>query len=144
MTASTPIEWPNTAMWWAAVVTKVHDGDTVTLDIDLNRYVKSRKSALDLGFHLHVVHNHLRLHNATRLYGINAPELNTPEGKTARAALAAQLPLGKPVTVTTWLNKADKYGRVLGAVWLSDDMSANQWMLDHGHASSYYGIGPKS
>lgn len=122
------------AMDFTAVVLKVHDGDTVTLDIDLRKYVAGKDRTL--GFHIYLQSRGLHLHNATRFYGINAPELATPEGKVAQVALAAQLPLGSIVELTTWLDPFDKYGRVLGRI-VFGGLDLNQWMLDNGFAVPY-------
>lgn len=122
------------AMYFTAVVLKVHDGDTITLDINLNKYIGGKDR--DFGFHIYSQSHGLHLHNSTRFYGINAPELITPEGKAAQVALAAQLPLGSVVGLTTWLAPFDKYGRVLGRIVFAG-IDINQWMLDNGFAVSY-------
>lgn len=137
----TQIVYPLTGgLVFDAAVTKVHDGDTVTLDIDLKKYVKGKDATF--GFHLYIQSHSLHIHNATRLFGINAPELITPEGKSSQQALVAQLPIGSHVTVTTWLDQTDKYGRVLGRVGVGN-LDINQWMIDNNWASIYYGVGPK-
>jgi endonuclease YncB( thermonuclease family) len=127
-------------MVWDAIVDKVHDGDTVNLDIDIKKAVRGVDKTL--GFHVYIANRRLRFHNATRLYGINAPELTTDAGKAARAALQRQLPVGTAVQVTTWLAQNDKYGRLLGRICLPTKY-VNQWMVTNGHASVYYGTGPK-
>jgi endonuclease YncB( thermonuclease family) len=124
------------AMNFSAIVLKVHDGDTVTLDIDLNKYAAGKDRTF--GFHIYLQSNRLHLHNSTRFYGINAPELATPEGKVSQQALAGQLPLGSVVALTTWLDPFDKYGRVLGRVRAGPALQdINQWMLDNGYAVGY-------
>jgi endonuclease YncB( thermonuclease family) len=103
-------------------VINVHDGDTVALDIDL-------------GF------DHLiagedwdgKTRLSCRIYGINAPELNTPEGKDALAYAQTLLPLGTRVRVTShgW----DKYGgRFDGWIILPDGRDFGSAMIAAGHA----------
>ena len=79
-----------------AVVLKVVDGDTIDFDVDL-------------GFTVHV---NIR----TRLIGINAPEVSTPEGRLVRDLVRAWYPLGLKVTIRTYKAAGDKYGRWLAEV----------------------------
>lgn len=82
---------------YRATVVSVHDGDTLTLDVDLGFYVIVRQSC--------------------RLLGINAAELGTTSGNAAREYLSELLPAGSPVTVASV--KPDKYGgRFLGDVMI--------------------------
>lgn len=80
-----------------AIVRAVHDGDTITCDVDLG---------FDIWIH------GLKL----RLYGLNAPELQTPMGKIAQVFLSQQLPLGQKVVINTVKDKQEKYGRILATV----------------------------
>lgn len=107
---------------YAAAITRVIDGDTVVLDIDL-------------GFRIH--------HEVTaRLDGIDAPELRTAEGKLAKIALAGMVG-GKTLRVDTILDRTEKYGRTLAVLFLEDGVTtANQAMVDAGHARPYSG-GPR-
>lgn len=107
---------------YPAKVVEVHDGDTVSLDIDL-------------GFdHLIVARGFdgtPRL--SCRVFGINAPELRTAAGTKARAYAQTLLPVGTLVAVTShgW----DKYGgRFDGDITLSDGTSFAANMLATGHA----------
>lgn len=91
----------------------IHDGDTMTL-------------ALDLGFDLTFKVN-------CRVFGINAPELSTPEGKAALAYAGSLIEASRPVSVVShgW----DKYGgRFDGSIQLADGRDFGQLMLDGGHA----------
>lgn len=101
---------------------EVHDGDTITVEIDL-------------GFRL-------RLVEKFRLAGINAPEINTPEGKAARAYLVSIM---AALPIEMWVYKAqEKFGRWLA--WVSYPAGSgtfNQQMIDAGHAVSWDGQGPK-
>jgi hypothetical protein len=102
---------------YTAVVEKVHDGDTITIDLDLGMY-----------------HHHTP--TKVRMIGINAPEISTgAAGKASRESLISLLktkdqPLyGKdyvePVTIYVATIKVadhelfDAYGRVLGWIYLS-------------------------
>jgi micrococcal nuclease len=109
---------------YAATAMSVIDGDTVRLDIDLGFGITSRQ--------------------VVRLMGINAPELHgqpDPEpGRAAKAFLEGVLYVGAKVRVNTFKDKREKYGRLLAAIWIGEDVtSVNQRMLDAGHAKSYSG-----
>jgi len=101
---------------YPARVLSIHDGDTLTL-------------SLDLGFNL-------SFQCACRVYGINAPELATPEGK---AALAFIQTLVKPDDTCTVISHGwDKYGgRFDGEVTLSDGEDLGDLMLTNGQAKPY-------
>ena len=100
----------------------VHDGDTMTFDIDL-------------GF------DHLiagqdwdgKTRLSCRVFGINAPELSTDAGK---AALAFALTIIKPGDLATVTSHGwDKYGgRFDGTVTLADGRDFATVMLDAGQA----------
>lgn len=120
---------------YKATIQTIHDGDTI-------------KVWLDQGLREFRV-------MSIRFYGINAPELWTTEGKLARAALVQYLTdeFGnyKPLVIRTIQDQADKYGeRWEGKVWRESDgewgddnqfvttaRSANEWMIDSGHAVPY-------
>lgn len=99
-----------------AVVTDIHDGDTITV-------------IADLGFRV-------SFKTPIRFNGINAPELKTPEGIVSRDYLKSILPT--KVIVKTYKNPTDKYGR-----WLADifdgDTNINEQMISSGHAVFYDG-----
>jgi endonuclease YncB( thermonuclease family) len=90
---------------------------------------------LDLGFAI-------SFQIACRCYGINAPELATPEGK---AALAYALTLIKPGDACTVISHGwDKYGgRFDGAITLTDGRDFGVAMVTAGNAKPYFGTGPK-
>jgi micrococcal nuclease len=94
----------------------VHDGDTVTVTVDL-------------GFELyHVLH--------IRMAGINSPELPTDAGKAARIALltfvASHSPMGW--MARTYKSGHEKYGRWLAVLYAPDGTDVNSWMIDNGYA----------
>ena len=105
-------------------ITKVIDGDTVDLDIDL-------------GFGITLSHR-------VRLKGINAPETKTKDlaekekGTEVKAWLKKELSReGEWVIETT---KEDKYGRILGTLYfVGDPVTINERMLNEGIAKPYSG-----
>ena len=77
------------------MVDLVHDGDTVNVK-------------LDVGFDLTV-------YARVRIFGINAPEISTPEGKVARDFAKDLLKPGDPVRVVSY--GWDNYGgRIDGSI----------------------------
>ena len=104
---------------YKATVTKVYDGDTITVDFDLGFGILIRKQKI-------------------RLLGINTPELRGPEkpqGIISRDALRQRI-LGKVVTIKTSKDKKGKYGRWLGEVFVEDE-NINKWLLKEGYAKAY-------
>ena len=103
-----------------ARVVKVVDADTIDLIIDL-------------GFRL----NHeIRV----RLFGINAPEKNAPGGMEATNYVKGLLPVGTEVTIQTFKNPTDKYGRWLATVYMGENLvSVNLMLLDKGYAVPFAG-----
>lgn len=96
-----------------AWVTRVIDGDTVDL-------------VLDLGFHV-------KVDIRTRLRGINAPETSTEAGRIARQALRELLSIGRKVVTTTYKDPTDKYGRWVALIEV-DGVDVCQWLLTNNHA----------
>jgi len=104
---------------YRACVTKVYDGDTVTVDIDLG---------FDVMLHGQKI----------RLLRINAPEVRgseRPAGLESRDALRQKID-NKWVTIKTQQDKKGKYGRWLGEIWL-DDVCVNDWLIAEGFAEKY-------
>lgn len=97
-------------------VSAAHDGDTVTVSVDLGLRVWLRGEPL-------------------RLYGVNCPELPTPAGVEARnftrAWLGAHLP---PHTLIQAGDGRDKYGRLLGRLKAADGHVLNDDLLTAGMA----------
>lgn len=99
---------------YPGVVLSWHDGDTCRVDVDL-------------GFGIHATAFNLRV------YGINAPELNTDAGKLARDFAAVLCPPGSRVLIMSrgW----DKYGgRFDGEITLPDGQDFARQMVAGGHA----------
>lgn len=110
---------------YRAIVRKVYDGDTCTVDIDLG-----------LGCWVHG--------ESIRLYRINAPEVRgaeRPAGLRSRDFLRDQIK-GKTVILQTvkakGRDKKGKYGRYLADIWLKKDsgkwINVNELMVQKKHA----------
>lgn len=116
---------------YPAKIVGIHDGDTMTLDIDL-------------GFD-HLVAGqdwNGKTRIACRVVGINAPELSTVAGKAALAYAQTLVKIGDLVTVVShgW----DKYGgRFDGAVTLANGASYGDAMIAAGQAVFWDGTGAK-
>jgi micrococcal nuclease len=113
------------AYTYAAMVTGVHDGDTITVSVDL-------------GWHVSVFAQEIRL------LGCNALELAQPGGPEAGAHLAALLLGPAPVWVTIRTVKPDKYGgRYDAAVTLPDGTDLVTQLIADGWAAPWDGKGTK-
>ena len=106
---------------YRAVIRKVYDGDTCTVDIDLG-----------LGSWIHG--------EKLRLYGINAPEVRgveRPAGLESRDFLRSRIK-GKEVVLQTIKDKKGKYGRYLAYIWLKDEsgnwVNINDMLVQQGYA----------
>lgn len=95
----------------AAQVVMVHDGDTVTLQMDGKRY-------------------------RTRLIGMDAPEMGQePWGRKAKDHLREIVKRsGGKVFVETDITRHDKYDRLLVYLWLDDTRMVNELMVKDGYA----------
>jgi micrococcal nuclease len=95
-------------------ILKVIDGDTVDV-------------ATDLGFDI-------RLNMRVRLAGIDAPEMNTAEGKASRLWLIDAMPVESEWTLATIKDRREKYGRYLGEFRQAENPTINQMIVEAGHA----------
>jgi micrococcal nuclease len=100
---------------YVARLVRVIDADTVVLD-------------LDLGFY------QWRLNRSYRLARINAPEMNTPEGIAARAALIEHLATATAFLVST--SKADSFDRWIVELY-TDGANTSDWLVISGFADYY-------
>ncbi len=110
------------------VITRIIDGDTIDVDIDLG---------FDCWLHRQRI----------RLYGIDTPESRTRDLEEKKYGLAAKafvekfIPLGSTALLNT--KEKGKYGRYLG-----DFKVKNQWLctelLKHRHAVRYEGQSKKA
>jgi micrococcal nuclease len=105
-------------------INKVIDGDTVDLDIDL-------------GFGVTLSHR-------VRLKDVDAAEIRTLNVEEKTKGLAAKEWLKKELSKegewTIETTKEDKYGRILGTLYLvGDPVTVNERMLNEGIAEPYSG-----
>lgn len=104
--------------WYRALVTRVIDGDTLEVQVDVGFYLSTTRPL--------------------RLAHVDAPEHNTEAGKRASAFVSGLLgPLPAPVMVHTF-KPADKYGRYLADVYIGDSSLAGK-LLEVGLAKPYEG-----
>lgn len=106
---------------YAATVTNIYDGDTITVD-------------LDLGLNIH------HQDRTVRLWGINTPEVRgpqRPQGLTARDWLR-NLITDTDIILRTHKDSTGRYGRLLAEIFHQDDdgqwVNINQALVDSGHA----------
>ena len=108
-------------------ITKVVDGDTIDVDIDL-------------GFNI-------SYSQRVRLAGIDTPESRTKDlrekalGLESKEYLKYKLKDAKTVVIKTKKpDSSEKYGRILGWLYLDDDtISVNDHMIEDGYAWGYLG-----
>lgn len=113
--------------YYVKKVNKIVDGDTIDVDIDLG---------FDISFSSRV-----------RLAGIDTPESRTSDkmekalGLESKAYLKHAIDSAKSIIIKTEkLDSSEKYGRILGWVFLDgSDKSINQEMIDKGYAWGYLG-----
>jgi len=102
--------------FYKAIVTKVYDGDTITVDLDLG---------------CNVIFSDAKI----RLLGINTPEIREISGIEVRDYVAKRI-LGKEVIIKTKKDKRGKYGRLLGTIFYKGD-NINAELLEKGMALPY-------
>lgn len=99
----------------------VVDGDTLNVGVDLGMNVA--------------------INTTLRLYGINAPELSTPEGVAAKAWAVTwfqqHCPAGR-FTIQTQRDTTEKYGRYLATVIAPDGANFNTDIVAAGQAKPYF------
>lgn len=88
---------------------RVIDADTVVLDVDLGFY-------------------QWRLGRSYRLARINAPEMSTDAGVSARAALVAHLALASSLLIST--SKPDSFDRWISELY-ADGKNVSDWLVEH-------------
>ena len=113
--------------YYVRKVSKVVDGDTIDVEIDLG---------FDISFSSRV-----------RLAGIDTPESRTTDkmekalGLEAKAYLKHEIDAAKSVVIKTEkMDSSEKYGRILGWIFLDGaSVSLNEKMIADGHAWGYMG-----
>ena len=104
-------------------VTKVVDGDTVDVDIDLGFGMTYKKQRV-------------------RMLGIDTPESRTRDkveklfGKASKAHLKSLLNSGDTITLVS--HDKGKFGRILGD-FIIDGKRATDILIEEGHAVAYFG-----
>lgn len=118
--------WDSDRYLWhyRATVTRIIDGDTIEVDIDLGFKTTLQKERI-------------------RLLGIDTPELRSKdESERARAKLAKEyvesvIPVGTEVRITTRKDEKGKYGRYLAqVVYRREDGSSyslSQSLIENNH-----------
>jgi micrococcal nuclease len=113
--------------YYVKKVTKVVDGDTIDVEIDLG---------FDISFSSRV-----------RLAGIDTPESRTRDkmekslGLESKEYLKKAIDASKTVVIKTEkMNSSEKYGRILGWLFLDGSkVSVNEQMIADGYAWGYLG-----
>ncbi len=112
---------------YRSTVTRVVDGDTIDVDLDLG---------FDIKYHVRI-----------RLVGINTPESRTRDLEEKERGLADKDFVGRwlleqagmnPV-IQTSLDGRGKFGRVLGRVLNQEGVCLNDVLVETGHAVPYDG-----
>jgi len=104
---------------YRALVRRVYDGDTITVDIDLGFNIVTRNQKI-------------------RLVGINAPEIRgklREKGLESRDFLRKKI-LGKWIVLKTSKDKKGKFGRWLGSIFIENE-NINSLMIKEGFAKKY-------
>jgi micrococcal nuclease len=115
-------------MWtYRATVKGIYDGDSITVYIDLG-----------FGVFLH--------NQKIRLFGINAPEIRGEEreqGLISRDILRKWIPIDSRITLKTYKDSKEKYGRWLGEIFVPDEanreklVNINEQLVAGGYAERY-------
>ena len=109
---------------YKATVKRIIDGDSVVLDIDLGFYMFMNETKI-------------------RLYGLDTPEMNSEDPLLRLQAVLAtrylydNMPVGSKVTISTVLDKREKYGRLLATIITEDGFNINEGLLNNKLAISY-------
>lgn len=101
------------------LVIDVYDGDTITVVFFYRGYFYTEKC---------------------RLQGINTPEIRTKDSDEKQKGVKARDELSKlikDVYVNIDFTKREKYGRLLGHVYLNNGLDVNKHMVSSGHAIPY-------
>ena len=110
---------------YSALVTKVIDGDTIEIDLDLGFGVWYRNQRV-------------------RLNGIDTPESRTKDkdekirGELSKNKLK-ELIENKIIKITTTIDPDDKFGRILAIIETKDGINVNEWLVTNNYAVAYKG-----
>ena len=110
---------------YSCVITRVVDGDTVDVDIDLGFDMWLKKQRI-------------------RLYGVDTPESRTsdkdekPYGLLAKQKLKDKIDEAAEVKILTEKDEKGKFGRILGTI-SADGVNLNEWLVENKYAVRYHG-----
>ena len=110
---------------YSAQVTKIIDGDTIEIDLDLGFGVWYRNQRV-------------------RLNGIDTPESRTKDkdekirGELSKSKLK-ELIEEKRVKIITAIDPDDKFGRILGIIETKEGINVNEWLITNNYAVAYKG-----
>lgn len=110
---------------YSAQVTKVVDGDTIEIDLDLGFGVWYRNQRV-------------------RLNGIDTPESRTKDkdektrGELSKNKLK-ELIENKIVKISTTIDPDDKFGRILAIIETKEGINVNEWLVTNNYAVAYKG-----
>lgn len=115
----------NPLYFYSGTITRVLDGDTFDMSIDI-------------GFNINTK-------DRIRLFGVNAPELKTPEGIKAKQFLEELIAQkGPEIVFYSIKDKRETFGRYLALVYFGNKnsfdltLSVNKMILNAGHGSAKY------
>ena len=122
------LNWGN-MYTYNAVVTRIVDGDTIDVDVDLGFSVWLKKQRV-------------------RMMGIDTPESRTRDleekkfGLLSKQYLVDRIPVGSSVELES--HGKGKFGRILGTIYEVDQaLSINAKMIEDGYAVAYTGQSKK-
>jgi micrococcal nuclease len=105
---------------YKAIITDVYDGDTFTADIDLGLGIWKKGVKL-------------------RLAHVDTPEIRGSEkveGKKVRDHVR-ELILDKNITLQTFKDKTGKFGRLIAEVYLDQDKTLSDYLIENNMAEWY-------
>jgi len=116
---------------YRAKINRIVDGDTIIVDIDLGFGVWLNKQRI-------------------RFMGVDTPESRTRDltekkfGLLAKKVVSDFCPIGDYVMVETNIDKNDKFGRILGIIWVDPDnnhehVNLNEYLIAERYAVAYQG-----
>ena len=110
---------------YKAIVKKVYDADTITVDIDLGFGIWLKKQSI-------------------RFLHVDVPEIRREErkqGLISRDVLRKWLPLESEIILKTYKDRKGKYGRWLGEIFVPDEanplngvVNINEKLISSGYA----------
>lgn len=110
---------------YSGKIERVLDGDTLDVTIDVGFNIKSK--------------------DRIRIFGVNAPEMSTPEGIKAKEFLEGLIQVnGLDIVFYSIKDKRETFGRYLGVLYFGKDAlklppkSINKIILEAGHGKAKY------